>query len=175
MGPDHEVKILFVEEDASVWPRAEAFFRYQLNLIGAFPDLHFRRYLPGRAAGFDVVSLDGRDLVSTLLEHQDLLADLRSTAILNLHANVPGPLYGQMRRLLDRPDAGRRFDGLWVFPQSWMAPWFLEALDFPELGLARITPTSAPRRPTPDRTWERRSIGALHILMGSPAPIPLRG
>lgn len=176
MGPDHEVKILFVEEDASVWPRAEAFFRYQLNLIGAFPDLHFRRDMPGRAAGFDVVSLDGRGLVSTLLEHQDLLADLRGTAILNLHADAPGPLYGQMRRLLDRRDAGVRFDGLWVFPQSWMASWFLEALDFPELGLARIPPPPAPspRRPTPDRTWERRSIAALQILMGLPAPLPLR-
>lgn len=173
MSPDHGVKILFVEEDASVWPRAGAFFDYQLGLIGACADLHFRRYLPERAAGFDVVSLDGRGLVSTLLDHPDLLADLQQTAILNLHADAPGPLYGQLRRLLSRRDAGKRCDGLWVFPQSWMAPWFQEALGFPELGLARVVPP-APRHPTPDRTWERRSIGSLQILMGLPTPFALR-
>lgn len=173
MGPGHGVKILFVEEDASVWPRAEAFFTHQMGLIGTLPDLHFRRYLPGRAAGFDVVSLDGRSLIDTLLEHPELLNDLRQTAILNLHADAPGLLYGQLRRLLNRRNTGQRMDGMWVFPLSWMAAWFRESLEFPELG--QTPPLPPPRRPTPDRTWERRSTGALQILMGLPAPLALRG
>lgn len=176
MSPDQGVKILFVEEDASVWPRAEAFFAYQLGLVGARSHVHFRHQLPERAAGFDLVSLDGRGLISTLLEHQDLLTDLRQTAILNLHADAPGATFGHLRRLLGQRGEGRRSDGLWVFPQSWMAPWFEEALEFPELGLAR--PQRAlppPRRPSPDRTWERRSIGSLQFLMGLSTPLAARG
>jgi hypothetical protein len=155
------VQILFVEEDASVWPRAEAFFARQLGLVGARMDLHLRSRLPERAAGFDLVSLDGRGLVSALLERGDLLADLRATAIVNLLTETPGPLYGHLRFLLGRRDEGARGDGLWVFPQSWMAPWFEESLEFPELGMAASTP---PRRPSPDRTWERRTARPVQVL-----------
>jgi hypothetical protein len=173
MGRSHVVQILFVEGDPSVWPRAQAFFEYQLGLVNARSTLHFRRRLPERAAGFDLVSLDGRRLVSALLEHRDLLADLRHTAIVNLHADAPGAIYGHLRRLLGRRDEGARSDGLWVFPQSWMAPWFQESLEFPELGM----PVGAlpHRRPSPDRTWERRSIGPMQFLMGWPVPAAMRG
>lgn len=161
MSRGHVVQILFVEEDAAVWPRAEAFFRHQLGLVGAEPELHTLPRLPKRAAGFDLVSLDGRGLLSALRVPGDLLTDLRHTAIVNLHAEVPGASYGHLRLLLDR--RGARADGLWVFPQSWMAPWFQESLDFPELGLVpgrlRIRPH------TPDRTWARRPSRPLRFLM----------
>jgi hypothetical protein len=168
-----EAQILFVEDDTSVWPRAEAFFAYQLELVGARSILHLRQRLPQRAAGFDLVSLDGRNLISILLDHRGLLADLRQTAIVNLHADAPGGVYGHLRRLLGRRNEGTRSDGLWVFPQSWMAPWFRESLEFPELGL----PAGArpPRHPSPDRTWERRSISPLQIPLGWPVPAALRG
>ena len=91
MSRGHVVQILFVEEDAAVWPRAEAFFRHQLGLVGAEPELHTLPRLPKRAAGFDLVSLDGRGLLSALRVPGDLLTDLRDTAIVNLHAEVPGP------------------------------------------------------------------------------------
>ena len=167
------VQILFVEEDASVWPRAEAFFDYQLGLVGARANVNLRRRLPERAAGFDMVSLDGRHLISALLERGDLRVDLQRTAIVNLHADAPGATYGHLRRLLGRRDEGTRSDGLWVFPQSWMAPWFQEALEFPELGM----PVGAlpARCPSPDRTWDRRSIRPLQVLMGFPVPVALRG
>ncbi len=171
MSRGHVVQILFVEEDPSIWPRAEAFFHHQLGLVGAQPELHLRQRLPGRAAGFDLVSLDGRGLVTALLDRGDLLADLRGTAIVNLHADAPGAIYGHLRLLLERRDEGARSDGLWVFPQSWMAPWFQESLEFPELGLVAHVPP--PRRPSPDRTWERRSIRPLTFLV---APlVPVRG
>lgn len=173
MGRGHEVQILFVDEDISVWPRAEAFFGYQLGLVGAQSHMHLRQRLPERAAGFDLVSLDGRRLISALLEHGDLLADLRRTAIVNLHADAPGATYGHLRRLLGPRNRSTRSDGLWVFPRSWMAPWFQESLDFPELGMAASTPYA--RRPSPDRTWERRSIRPLQILMGLPVPVAMRG
>jgi hypothetical protein len=165
MSRGHVVQILFVEEDASMWARAEAFFRQQLELVGACPELHLLRRLPKRAAGFDIVSLDGRGLIPALLEHKDLLTDLRRTAIVNLHTDAPGALYGHLRLLLDRQDKGTRSDGLWVFPQSWMAPWFQEALEFPELGMVANLPTI--RQQSPDRTWERRSIRTLAFL-GAP-------
>lgn len=162
MNPDRLVKILFVDQDESVWPRAEAFFRHQLGLVGCETQAHFRRQLPGRAAGFDMVSLDGRNLVSRLLDRPGLVADLSQTAILNLHAQAPGATFSQLRRLLGRRNQGLRGDGLWVFPQSWMAPWFQEALEFPELDL-RLE--AAPPRPAPltmpDRTWERRSVQVI--------------
>lgn len=163
MNRGHVVQILFVEEDAGLWPRAEAFFRHQLSLVGAQPELHALSRLPKRAAGFDLVSLDGRGLVSTLLDHRDLRLDLRHTAIVNLHAEAPGPTYGQLRQLLERRNQGGRSDGLWVFPQSWMAPWFQESLDFPELGLVAGRPHI--RRHAPDRTWARRSSRPLQFLL----------
>lgn len=172
MSRSRVIRILFVEEDVAVWPRADAFFAYQLGLVHGRPDLHLRRHLPERAVGFDLVSLDGRGLVSTLLARGALLADLHHTAIVNLHADAPGASYGHLRRLLGRRDERTRADGLWVFPQSWMAPWFKESLEFPELGLAT---RARVRRPTPDRTWERRSIHSLQVLMGLPAPAALRG
>jgi hypothetical protein len=172
MNRGQVVQILFVEEDTSVWSRAEAFFGHQLGLAGARSNLHLRQYLPERAAGFDLVSLDGRHLISTLLERADLLADLRNTAIVNLHADAPGDAYGQLRRLLGRRNEGTRSDGLWVFPRSWMAPWFQEFLEFPELD--KVPSVPSPRHPSPDRTWERRSIGSLQILMGLPEPVALR-
>lgn len=171
------VQILFVEADRSIWPRVETFLRYQLGLVDARLDLRLRERLPERAAGFDMVSLDGRGLVTALLERGDLLADLRNTAIVNLHAEAPGALYGNLRFLLGRHDEGTRGDGLWVFPQSWMAPWFQESLEFPELGMAAGTPP--PRRPRPERdpqsirTWDRRSIRPLQLLAG-PLPYPGR-
>ena len=155
MGRDRVVRILFVEREASAWLRAEAFFAHQLSLVGARPDLHCRLHLPDRVAGFDLVSLDGRHLISALLARPGLLADLRRTAIVNLHAEAPGPIYGDLRLLLDRHDEHADADGLWVFPQSWMAPWFTEPLEFPELGL--VTGTVPARRTAPDRTWERRA------------------
>lgn len=173
MGRGEVVQILFVEEDASVWPRAEAFFEFQLKLVGAQSHLHLRQRLPERAAGFDLVSLDGRGLIPALLERRDLLADLRRTAIVNLHAEAPGAIYGHFRRLLGRRDEGTRSDGLWVFPRSWMAPWFQESLEFPELGIT--AGTRPPRRPSPDRTWERRSIPSLQLLMGRPVPSAIMG
>jgi hypothetical protein len=173
MGRGESVRILFVEEDTSVWPRAEAFFEYQLGLVSARSNVHLRQRLPERAAGFDLVSLDGRHLISALLERGDLLADLRHTSIVNLHAEAPGAVYGHLRRLLGRRDEGARSDGLWVFPQSWMAPWFQESLEFPELGMpVGVLP---PLPPAPDRTWERRSIRPMQFLMGFPMPIALRG
>ncbi|MDP1832182.1 MAG: hypothetical protein Q8K67_09000 [Geothrix sp.] len=171
MGRGHIVQILFVEEDISIWPRAEAFFRFQLGLVGAHADLHTRRRLPDRAAGFDLVSLDGRGLVPALLDHRGLLSDLRRTAIVNLHGETPGAVYGHLRHLLDRRNEGARSDGLWVFPLSWMAPWFQESLEFPELGMVADAPP--PRRTSPDRTWERRSIRPLPFLMNP--LLPARG
>jgi hypothetical protein len=167
MNRGRVVKILFVEEAVVIWPRAEAFFRQQLALVGAVPELHPMRRLPKRAAGFDLVSLDGRGLIPALLAHRDLLLDLRRTSIVNLHADAPGAIYGHLRLLLDRPDEGARSDGLWVFPQSWMAPWFQEALEFPELGMVADRPTARPpsRRHGPDRTWERRPARPMQFLM----------
>ena len=173
MGRGEVVQILFVEEDTSVWPRVQAFFEFQLKLVGAQSNLHLRQRLPGRAAGFDLVSLDGRRLLSALLERRDLLADLQHTAIVNLHAEAPGAVYGHFRRLLGRRNEGLRSDGLWVFPQSWMAPWFQESLEFPELGMSAGAPS--PRRPSPDRTWERRSIRPLQLLVGRPVTSAIRG
>jgi hypothetical protein len=94
----------------------------------------------------------------------------------NLHADAPGAAYGHLRRLLRRRNEGTRSDGLWVFPQSWMTPWFKEFLEFPELDSAPGAPL--PHRASPDRTWERRSISSrqiLPILMGLPKPMALRG
>ncbi|WLT31116.1 hypothetical protein [Geothrix sp. PMB-07] len=165
MNPDRLVKILFVDEDESVWIRAGAFFRHQLNLVGGEAQLHFRAQLPGRAAGFDMVSLEGRNLIPMLLDRPGLQADLRQTAILNLHADAPGPTFSQLRRLLGRCNHGLRGDGLWVFPQSWMAPWFQEALEFPELDLRLTAP---PPRPVPlavpARPWERHSAQIIQGL-----------
>jgi hypothetical protein len=172
MSRDRVMQILFVEEDVTVWPRAKAFFDDQLGLVGARANLHLRRQLPERAAGFDLVSLDGRRLIPTLVQRADLLTDLRHTAIVNLHADAPGTGYGHLRRLLGRGDEGAHPDGLWVFPQSWMAPWFQEALEFPELGLRLSAPPR--RRSTPSRTWERRSIGSIQILINLPEPAGLR-
>lgn len=173
MSRGHVVQMLFVERDASAWPEVETFFRYQLRLVGATPDLHFRQHLPERIAGFDLVSLDGRGLIPALMDHEDLLADLRRTAIVNLHAEMPGTLYGDLRFLLGRRDEGTRSDGLWVFPRTWMAPWFLEALEFPELGLrSGLVP---PRPATPDRTWDRRSIHPLRLLMDPFVPATAKG
>ena len=173
MNRGRVVQILFVEEDATLWPRAEAFFRQQLDLVGAWPELHPMRRLPKRAAGFELISLDGRGLIPALLEHRDLLLDLRRTAILNLHAEAPGAGYGHLRLLLDRPDEGARSDGLWVFPQSWMAPWFQEALEFPELGLVADRPPI--RRYTPDRTRDRRSPRPTQFLLDPLLPSAARG
>ena len=161
----HEVQILFVEADDSVWPRAQAFFQRQLAMVGARGELHLRPRLPGRAAGFDLVSLDGRGLFKTLLDKPDLLWDLRRTAIVNLHAEAPGRLYGQLRHLLGRHDEHLKADGLWVFPQSWMAPWFQEPLEFPELGLCSTA--GQPRPATPERTWARRRAPTLAGPAGS--------
>lgn len=172
MSRGQVVQLLFVDEDASVWPRAEAFFHHQMELVGAHLAFHARRRLPERAAGFEMVSLDGRDLVCALLERGDLLADLRCTAIVNLHTNGPGATYAHLKRLLG--PARRRAqsaDGLWVFPQSWMAPWFQEPLEFPELGL--MADLSPRHQTSPDRTWERRSAGPL-MFMASPL-VPARG
>src|SRR5664279_2398060 len=149
MSRGRVVHILFVEEDADLWPRAEAFYRQQLELVGARPEWHAMRRLPKRAAGFDLISLDGRGLIPALLAHRDLLLDLRHTSIVNLHAEASGAVYGHLRLLLHRPDQGARSDGLWVFPQSWMAPWFQEALEFPELGL--LADRLSARRHAPDR------------------------
>jgi len=156
MAPLAPVKILFVEQDTSVWPRAEAFFLQQLAQVGALGQLQFRPLLPGRAAGFDIVSLAGSSLVATLLDKPDLLTDFQQTPILNLHAEAPGLVYGQLRRLLGRGDRGLHGSGLWVFPQSWMAPWFEECLEFPELGLSQPRPPQNPPA-LPDRSWERRT------------------
>lgn len=171
MNRGRVVQILFVEEDATLWPRAEAFFRQQLELVGARPKLHAMRHLPKRAAGFEVVSLDGRGLLPALVKHRDLLLDLRHTAIVNLHAEAPGALYGHLRLLLDRPDKGTRSEGLWVFPQSWMAPWFQEALEFPELGLLadRLPDRLPARRHTPDRRSTQPTLSLLEPLLPSVA------
>lgn len=166
MNLGREVTILFVERDEAVWPRAEAFFVHQLSLVGSSLNLQLRARIPNRAAGFDLVSLDGCGLLSALLHKPELLADLQRTAVVNLHAEAPGRLYGHLRHLLGRHDERLRSDGLWVFPQSWMASWFDEALEFPELGLST---NLRPRRPrTPDRTWERRSV----LTMPRPAVSP---
>ncbi|HJW72999.1 MAG TPA: hypothetical protein VJ486_09080 [Geothrix sp.] len=156
------VQILFVEVDERIWPRAEAFFSRQLGLVGSQLDLHVRSKLPGRAAGFDLVSLDGRGLIEALLCKPDLLADLRQTAIVNLHADDPGARYGQLRHLLGRNHEGLRSDGLWVFPQSWMAPWFEEALEFPELGLSTGQRLPGPR--TPSAAREHRPLPSMAAL-----------
>ncbi|MBI1753059.1 MAG: hypothetical protein HY014_01430 [Acidobacteria bacterium] len=161
MNPDRLVKILFVDQDESAWPRAGAFFSHQLGLVGGLAESHFRRWLPGRAAGFDVVSLDGQNLVPMLLDRPSLVADLRQTAILNLHTETPGAAFGQLRRLLGRRSQGLRGDGLWVFPQSWMAPWFQEALEFPELDLRLEAPPPPRAGAVPDRTRDRRSAQAI--------------
>jgi hypothetical protein len=173
MSRGRVVQILFVEEDANLWPRAEAFFQQQLELVGAWPEWHPMRRLPKRAAGFELISLDGRGLISALLEHRDLRLDLRRTAIVNLHAEAPGPVYGHLRLLLDRPDEGTRSDGLWVFPQSWMAPWFQEALEFPELGLL-VGDRPANRRHAPDRTRDRRSPRPAQFLLDPLLPSAAR-
>lgn len=171
MGRNPEVRILLVEADETAWPRAQAFFEHQLGLVGGRPAFQIRRRLPDRAAGFDLVSLDGRGLLPALLERPDFLTDLRRTPIVNLHAG-PRPLYGHLRFLLGRGDEGAHPDGLWVFPLSWMAPWFQDPLGFPELGLG--SDPQAPRAPSPDRTWERRSIRPLQIVM-SPLAYATRG
>lgn len=175
MNPDRLVKILFVDRETSAWPRVEAFFQQQLGLVGGRAHLHFRRHLPGRAAGFDLVSLEGRDLVPSLLDRPSLLADLRQTAILNLHTDASGPVFSQVRRLLERPSGGLRGDGLWVFPQSWMAPWFQEALEFPELDLRLAAPPPAPTAGLEaDRTPARRTAPSRTAMTGRapwrPAP-----
>jgi hypothetical protein len=163
MKSGHAVRILLVEEDAQIWPRAEAFFSRQLDLVGCGLELHRRKRLPGRAAGFDLVSLDGQGLIEALLEKPDLLADLRQTTIVNLHGHAHGATYGQLRRLLGRHHEGLHSDGLWVFPQSWMAPWFEEALEFPELGLSStFRPTFASK---PGRSREHPTIPAVAALV----------
>lgn len=153
LRPDRAVRILLVEADTAVWARAETFFQQQLELVGARLRLQARRRLPERAVGFDLVSLDGRCSIAGLLDRPALLADLKDTPIVNLHADAPGEAYGKLRLLLDRAGDGGRADGIWVFPQSWMAPWFREALDFPELGL--VAEASLDRLPPKDRPWER--------------------
>jgi len=162
MSPEPMVKILFVEEDASLWSRIEAFFIHQTGLVGAHSRLHLRQRLPERAAGFDLVSLDGRGLIQALLNHEGLRADLHQTAIVNLHGDASGTTYGHLRRLLGRHAEGTRSDGLWVFPQAWMAPWFHDCLEFPELGMVRTAPLPQRSLP-PDRTWERRSIQPFQL------------
>lgn len=171
MQPGHEVQILFVEADESAWPRAQVFFQAQLAMVGARGALQVRPRLPDRAAGFDLISLDGRRLCDTLLEKPDLVGDLRRTAIINLHTEPPGRLYGQLRHLLGRHDEHLKADGLWVFPLSWMAPWFQEPLEFPELGFGSAASPRVTR--APDRTWARRSAPALdRALEPGPWPAP---
>lgn len=166
MSADPEVKILCVEEDASLWPGIETFFAFQMGLVGACPLMRMRQRLPERAAGFDLVSLDGRGLIPALLAHEELRTDLRQTSIVNLHGDA-ATTYGHLRRLLGRRREGARSDGLWVFPQEWMAPWFQECLDFPELGLVRTA--ALPRRP---QAPEPKSI---QMLTGLHEALALRG
>ena len=164
------VQILFVEGDASARQPVEAFFAHQLELVGARASLHFRPRLPERAAGFDLVSLDGRSLLPFLTDRPELQGDLRSTPIVNLHAERPGALFGHLQLLLGRSGERAVPDGLWVFPLSWMATWFQEPLEFPELGL--VAAPRPPRQPNPDRTWERRSFTTLQAL-GLPTLSPI--
>lgn len=158
------VGILVVEESRALWPRIETFFAAQLGQVGAKPELAFRDRLPERAAGFDLVSLtdriDGQSVTHLLLDRPALLADLRGTPIVNLHAPNPGGMHGDMRILLDREGTGLTPDGLWVFARDWMAPWFEDPLEFPELGLA-LAPSSRPA--SADRTWDRRSARASEL------------
>lgn len=168
------VGILVVEEDRSAWPRIGAFFAHQLAQVGASPVTVFRDRLPQRAAGFDLVSLTDRTgrqrVVDLLLDRPELLADLRRTPIVNLHAPDPGAMHRDMRTLLGRESAGLTPDGLWVFSRDWMAPWFENPLEFPELGLA-LTP-AAPAA-TADRTWARRSSLATDLRrIGDWLPLP---
>ncbi len=167
MSADPTVKILCVEEDASLWPGIETFFVHQMGLVGARSHMRLRQHLPERAAGFDLVSLDGRGLIQALVTHEALRTDLRHTAIVNLHGDASGTTYGHLRRLLDRRCEGTRTDGLWVFPHTWMAPWFQECLEFPELDLVRNTPM--PRRPQPP------DLRSIQLLMGLHEALALRG
>ena len=96
----------------------------------------------------------GRRVAHLLFEWPGLLADLLATPIVNLHAPKPGGMHSDMRTLLGREGAGLAPDGLWVFSRDWMAPWFEDPLEFPELGLA-LVPTARPA--SADRTWARRS------------------
>lgn len=171
------IRILVVEEDRSAWPRIGAFFTAQLAQVGAQSAAVFRDRLPQRILGFGLVSLtdrvDGRWVAHLVLERPDLLADLRATPIVNLHAPRPGGMHSDMRTLLGRESAGLTPDGLWVFSQDWMAPWFEDPLEFPELGLA-LVPTVRPA--SADRTWARRSTclsdlrGAGSFGFALPAP-----
>jgi hypothetical protein len=163
------VRVLFVEADASIWTRAEQFFAHQLGLVGAGLDMHVRASLPARVAGFGLVSLNGLGLIPALLERQDLREDLRRTAIVNLHANAPDGTYGHLRHLLHRKEQGLGADGLWVFPASWMAPWFREPLEFPELGL-RVTPQPLP----PPSLAQGRTIRIQPLRASELLPNPSR-
>lgn len=168
------VGILVVEEDRSAWPRIEAFFDLQLAQMGTRPAMVFRDRLPQRAAGFDLISLTDRlghrRVVHLLLDRPDLLTDLRNTPIVNLHAPRPSSMHGDMRTLLGRESVGLTPDGLWVFAQDWMAPWFEDPLEFPELGLA-LLPTA--RIASADRTWERRSTRAANLHQAGGFGFPL--
>ncbi len=168
------VRILVVEEDRSAWPRIAAFFDLQLAQVGTRPVMVFRDRLPQRAAGFDFISLTDRTgrrkVVHLLLDRPELLADLRNTPIVNLHAPRPSSMHGDMRVLLGRESVGLMSDGLWVFAQDWMAPWFEDSLEFPELGLAQLP---AVRPATPDRTWERRSGRARDLSRAAGFGFPL--
>lgn len=158
MGRRSSVRILVVEADRSAWPGIRAFFAAQAAQAGARALVVCRDRLPSRAAGFDLISLtdrlDGRSVAHLLLDRPDLLADLRATPIVNLHAPRPAALHRDMRVLLDREGGGPSPDGLWVVSREWMAPSVGDPLECPELGPALVAeaPTASP-----DRTWERRS------------------
>jgi hypothetical protein len=145
----------------------EAFFARQFQQAGAEAELTFRTALPQRAAGFGFVSLpervEGRKVAHLLLDRPALLADLKATPIVNLHAPRCGRMHADLRLLLERGSEGLASDGLWVFTRDWMAPWFDVPLEFPELGLTGTFVRPAPAA-VPARTWDRRS--AL------PAPLP---
>lgn len=165
MNRRRQVRILVVEEDQALWPRIGTFFAAQLAQVGACPGVVFRDRLPQRAAGFHLVSLTdrvaGQSVAHLLLDRPDLLADFRDTPIVNLHAPRPGGMHGDMRALLDREGTGLAPDGLWVFARDWMAPWFEDPLEFPELGLTLVRGTGPA---SADRTWARRSIRASDLL-----------
>ncbi len=155
-----------VEADRTAWPAMEAFFGRQFEQAGAEADLTFRAGLPQRAAGFHLVSLpervEGRKVAHLLLDRPALLADLKATSIVNLHAPRCGRMHADLRLLLDRGSAGLASDGLWVFARDWMTPWFDVPLEFPELGLVGSFAPSVPVA-VPARTWDRRT----------PLPVPL--
>lgn len=164
MNRRREVRILVVEADRSAWPRIGAFFAAQLAQVGAEARPVFRDHLPQRALGFHLASLTdrvgGRSVAHLLLDRPALLEDFKDTPIVNIHAPAPGSMHADLRALLGREGAGLAPDGLWVFARDWMAPWFQDPLEFPELGLALVP------RPEPvsaDRTWERRSIAAADL------------